>query len=182
MVDQNRRPSVIEFRISNFEFRICRPQSASSPRSLQSAWRCCGGPRREGRETWSAGARLRAPDGRVSRAAAEARSDSAAATLTSGVTGLNRAPRNRSAAKVSRSRRRWAYDGVSPTGARRNRSRDRPDREEGGKRRHRSGAGAISIKVGGGVVRQKVARRRAAGARGRSPAGPRNARVPRACR
>jgi len=38
------------FRISNFEFRICHPESASSSRSLESAWRCCGGPRSEGRK------------------------------------------------------------------------------------------------------------------------------------
>ena len=37
--------------LSNFGFRICRPQSASSSRSPLSAWRCRVGPRREGRET-----------------------------------------------------------------------------------------------------------------------------------
>jgi len=72
----------------------------------------------------------------------------AAATPTSDAEGLDEAPRNRSEAEISRSRRRWAYDGVSPTGARRDRSRDRPDRAEEGKRRHRSGAGAITKKVG----------------------------------
>ncbi len=51
--------------------------------------------------------RISVPDGRVSRAVAEARSDSgrggAAATPTSGVTGLNQAPRNRSEAEIPRS-------------------------------------------------------------------------------
>ena len=130
---------------------------ASSPvpsaRSLESAWRWRGGPRREGRETRSHGARLRAPGGLVSRAAAEAQSGSGrggeAAAPTSGVEGLNQAPRNRSAVEVSRSRRRWAYDGVSPTGARRDRPSGRPDEAEGGKRRHWSGAGAITQKVEG---------------------------------
>jgi len=78
--------------------------------------------------------RVSVPDGRVSRGAAEAWSDSAmggaAATPTSGVTGLNQATRNRSEAEVSRSRRVWASGCVSPTGARRDRSRDRPDRAE----------------------------------------------------
>jgi len=101
--------------------------------------------------SWCALARARC---RVSRAAAEARSNSAmggeAAAPTSGVTGLNQAPRRRSEAEAERSRRRWAYDGVSPTGVRRDRSGDRTDRAEGGKRRHRSGAGAITKKVGGG--------------------------------
>ncbi len=56
----------------------------------------------------------------------------AAATPTSGVTGQNHAPRNRSAAEVSRSRRDWASGCVSPTGARRDRPSGRPDewREE----------------------------------------------------
>jgi len=75
-------------------------------------WRCRGGPHREARETWSYGARLRVPDGRVSRAAAEAWSDSAmggaAATPTTDSVGLDKAPRNRSEAEVSRSRRVWA--------------------------------------------------------------------------
>jgi len=120
---------------------------------LARRWR--GGPRREARETWSACARLRAPDGRVSRAAAEARSGSGgggeAAAPTSGVTGQDRAPRNRSKAEVSRSRRVWASGCVSPTGARRDRSRDRPDRADGGKRGQRSGIGAIQYREGGAV-------------------------------
>jgi len=129
--------------------------------------------------------RVSVPDDRVSRAAAEARRNSggggAAAAPTLGVTGLNRAPRNRSAAEIPRSRRVWASGCVSPTGARRNRSRDRPDRAEGGKRDQRSGIGAIQNRVG---VRpcSNAARRRAEGARGRSQAGPRNACVPRARR
>ena len=65
---------------------------------------------------------LRPPDCGVSRAAAEARSGSAmggeAATPTSGVEGLNQAPRNRSEAEIPRSRRVWASGCVSPTGAR----------------------------------------------------------------
>jgi len=44
-----------EFRISNFEFAA--PQLESSAGKPLSAWRCCGGPRYEGREAWSAGAR-----------------------------------------------------------------------------------------------------------------------------
>ncbi len=110
------------------------------------------------------GAKNSAPDGRVSRAAAEARSGSGrggeAAAPTSGVPGPNQAPRNRSEAEIPRSRRRWAYDGVSPTGARRDRPSGRPDEAEGGKRRHRSGAGAITYKVGGA----SFSRRQPAGA------------------
>ena len=96
--------------------------------------------------------RVSVSDGRVSRGAAEAWSDSAmggaAATPTLGVTGLNQATRNRSEAEVSRSRRVWASGCVSPTGARRDRSRDRPDRAEGGKRGQRSGIGAIQYRWG----------------------------------
>jgi len=66
--------------------------------------------------------RFSVPDGPVSRAAAEARSDSAmgggAAAPTSGAEGLNQAPRNRSEAEIPRSRRDWASGCVSPTGAR----------------------------------------------------------------
>ena len=47
-----------KFRISNFGFAVL--QLASSAGKPQSAWRCRGGPRREGRETWSAGALWRA--------------------------------------------------------------------------------------------------------------------------
>jgi len=98
-------------------------------------------------------ARVSVPDGRVSRAAAEARSGSGgggeAAAPTSNVTGQDQAPRNRSAAEIPRSRRVWASGFVSPTGARRDRSRDRPDRAEGGKRGQRSGIGAITHKLGG---------------------------------
>jgi len=65
--------------------------------------------------------RVSVPDGRVSRAAVEARSGSdrggEAATPTSGVTGLNQAPRNRSETEIPRSRRVWASGCVSPTGA-----------------------------------------------------------------
>jgi len=65
--------------------------------------------------------RVSVPDGRVSRAAAEVRSGSGrggeAAAPTSGVTGLNQAPRNRSEAEIPRSRRDWASGCVSPTGA-----------------------------------------------------------------
>jgi len=97
--------------------------------------------------------RFSVPDDYVSRAVAEARSGSGrggeAAAPTMGVPETNQAPRSRSEAKAERSCRRWAYDGVSPTGARRDRSGDRTDRAEGGKRRHRSGAGAITYKVGG---------------------------------
>jgi len=113
--------------------------------------------------------RVSVPDGRVSRAAAEARSGGGrggeAAAPTSGVTGLNQAPRSRSEAEAERSRRRWAYDGDSPTGARRDRSGDRTDRAEGGKRRHRSGAGAITKwwgRVGRSVGSSPPARRRRA--------------------
>jgi hypothetical protein len=65
--------------------------------------------------------RVSVPDGRVSRAAAEARSGSAgggaAAAPTSEFQGLNEALRNLSEAQVSRSRRVWASGCVSPTGA-----------------------------------------------------------------
>jgi hypothetical protein len=67
------------------------------------------------------------------------------------LSGQNQAPRNRSEAEVSRSRRVWASGCVSPTGARRDRSRDHPDRAEGGKRGQRSGAGAIQYREGGAV-------------------------------
>jgi len=100
--------------------------------------------------------RVSVPDDRVSRAAAEARRNSggggAAAAPTLGVTGLNRAPRNRSAAEIPRSRRVWASGCVSPTGARRDRSCDRPDRVDGGKRGQRSGIGAIQYRVGGAAL------------------------------
>ena len=99
---------------------------------------------------------MRPPACGVSRAAVEARSGSArggeAAAPTSGVTGLNQAPRNRSAAEIPRSRRVWASGCVSPTGARRDRSRDRPDRAEGGKRGQRSGIGAIQYREGGAAL------------------------------
>jgi len=110
----------------------------------------------------SHGARLRAPGGRVSRAAAEARSGSAmggaAATPTADAEGLNQAPRSRSEAEAERSRRVWASGCVSPTGARRDRSRDRPDRADGGKRGQRSGIGAIPYREGGcGLARMQPA-------------------------
>ena len=81
---------------------------------------------------------LLARDGRVSRAAAEARSDSAmggeAATPTSGAEGLNHAPQNRSVAEVSRSRRDWASGCVYPTGATEGQTVRSSRRVEGGKR------------------------------------------------
>jgi len=142
-------------RISNFEFRISNLPSPSLHPRLEIHGR--RGAVAEGLVARAARrgqlVRVSVPDGRVSRAAAEARSDSAmggeAAAPTSGVTGQDRAPRNRSVAEVSRSRRDWASGCVSPTGARRDRSGDRTDRAEGGKRRHRSGAGAITQKVKG---------------------------------
>ena len=107
---------------------------------------------------------LRALDGRVSRAAAEARSNSAmggvAAAPTSGVENRNRAPRNRSAAEIPRSRRDWASGCVSPTGARRDRPSGRPDewREENAAR----GPESARSNIGRGVRRcPDVARRRA---------------------
>jgi len=100
--------------------------------------------------------RVSVPDGRVSRAAAEARSDSAmggkAAAPTSEAEGPNKAPRSRSEGEAERSRRVWASGCVSPTGARRDRSGDRPDRAEGGKRGQRSGIGAIPYREGVAVL------------------------------
>jgi len=93
------------------------------------------------------------PDDRVSRAAAEARSNSGgggeAAAPTSGVPGQNQAPRNRSEAEIPRSRRDWASGCVSPTGARRDRPSGRPDNAKGGKRGQRSGIGAIPYREEG---------------------------------
>jgi len=138
-------PNTAGIRISNFEFRIFRPQTVSSNWNLQSAWRCCGGPRREGRETWSAGARQRARWPRIadrSRGLEQQRQGRRSRRADLGVDRTERGPRNRSAAEIPRSRRDWASGCVSPTGARRDRSRDRPDRVEGGKRGQRSGIGA----------------------------------------
>ena len=73
----------------------------------------------------------------------------AAATPTTEAEGLNEAPRNRSEAEVSRSRRVWASGCVSPTGARRDRPSGHPDRAEEGKRGQRSGIGAIQNREGG---------------------------------
>ena len=111
--------------ISNFEFRI---SNLTPPGSYPEA----GDPSRRGAVAEGLVARaarrgqlvrVSAPDGRVSRAAAEARSGSAvggeAAAPTSGVKGQDHAPRNRSAAEIPRSRRDWASGCVSPTGVRR---------------------------------------------------------------
>jgi len=88
-----------------------------------------------------------------------------AATPTSGAEGQDEAPRNRSAAEVSRSRRDWTSGCVSPTGARRDRPSGRPDewREENAAR----GGESARSHIGRGVrSRSDAARRRAEGALG----------------
>jgi len=108
-----------EFRISNFEFAVpnLHPLPVASSRRGAVAEGLVARAARRGQLV-----RVSVPGGGVSRAAAEARSDSGgggkAATPTSGVTGQDHAPRNRSEAEIPRSRRVWASGCVSPTGAR----------------------------------------------------------------
>ena len=142
--------------------------------SAPSARRWRGGLRRERCETWSACA-LRAHAGCVSHLAAGARTDSGPGDdrnvrrklAFGGREGGARigadprrfyrleAPHDRSEAEVGRSRRGSAPGCVSPTGARRDRPRGRPDAAQGGKRAQGSGIGAILFKKGWAALSTK---------------------------
>ena len=186
----------MRFRISNFEFAV--PQPASLAWNPQSAWRCCGGPRREGPGCARHG---ESSSPHISPAFCCGRR----CTVPSGVFSPRGARRTIEYALRAPQLQNPTGHGTSPP------SRRNPVRYAGKHRRHitislessnhslpsegRAGRSPSWLSEGwwtwggggkNGVRRRATARMQPAGtppgARGRSPAGPKNAGVPRARR